>query len=325
MNELQVIVSQEPGKIDLNFEELKAALAEKMALYKGATFSEETKVQAKGEVASLRKMRKELDDRRKQAKKLWNRPFEEFDAKAKELMALIDEPITLIDAQIKEMEEKRKTERRNMIMEFFRSNVGDAGDYISLDQIYDSRWENASVTMKSVQEAILQEIKRIGDDVRTLQGNISEAAPDALKEYARSHDLAKAYEVINRYERQKAEILRREQERKQAEEDRRRQEEIERIRQQERERIAEEERIRAEERKKAEETVRDEQIKNSPRKPVGDDEGEGFFTAEADGDLPFVQPDTITTFYKVVATAEELEQVEMAFDSIGIFFERRGA
>lgn len=323
MDELQVIVQQEPGRIDFNFEELKAALAERMDLYKEARFSEEYKAQAKGEVASLRKMRKALDDRRKLVKKQWIQPYEEFDAKAKELLALIDEPIALIDGQIKEMEEKRKAEKRTKIKEFFEANIGEADSYLSFDQIYDSRWENASVTMKSVQDAILQGIDRVKQDVSVLSANTSEAVQDALKEYARSHDLSRAYDVINQYERQKAEILKREEERRKADEERRRYEEIERVRRQERERMAEEERIRMEERKRVEEQLKQEQQAKEAAGPVED--AGGFFAAEADGDLPFEQPDTVTVFYKVVATPEELEQVETAFNSIGIFFERRDA
>ena len=51
---------------------------------------------------------------------------------------------------------------------------------------------------------------------------------------------------------------------------------------------------------------------------------EDDFEDEED-DLPFPQPQTVTAFYKVVATEEELERVEMAFNSIGIWFERRNA
>ena len=43
----------------------------------------------------------------------------------------------------------------------------------------------------------------------------------------------------------------------------------------------------------------------------------------ADDELPFEQPSTVTAFYRVVATPAELEEVEMAFNSIGIYFERR--
>ena len=54
---------------------------------------------------------------------------------------------------------------------------------------------------------------------------------------------------------------------------------------------------------------------------------EGFQIPEADDEeeLPFEQPSTKTVFYKVVATLEELEKVEMAFNSLGIYFSRRDA
>ena len=69
MNELRIQANIIPGKIDTNFEEQKAVLAQSMELYKNAKFSEEYKTQAKGELATLRKIRKALDDRRKEVKK----------------------------------------------------------------------------------------------------------------------------------------------------------------------------------------------------------------------------------------------------------------
>ena len=71
-------------------------------------------------------------------------------------------------------------------------------------------------------------------------------------------------------------------------------------------------RIRKEEREKAEQAAVNEAA-------------QGFFAEEADDELPFEQPTTITAFYKVVATPEELEEVEMAFNSIGIYYTRRDA
>lgn len=318
MNELQVIVRQDPGQIKFNFDELKAALSERMDLYKDAIFTEESKTEAKAELAALRKMKKALDDRRKAVKSEWNKPYMEFEAKAKELTALIDAPINLIDKQIKEMEERRKADKKLKIDDLFNQIVGDMSEYVTLDQIYDARWENSSVTLKSIQEDIAQRISYIQDDVKAISESMSEAKDDALNEYKKSHDISKAYDVINQYERHKAEILRREEERRKAEEDRRRQEEIDRIRKQERERILEEERIREEERHRVEECVLSDQLPETVKK-----DDEGFFSSEADGELPFEQPDTVTAFYKVVATVEELEQVEMAFNSIGIYFERR--
>ena len=325
MNELRILANITPGKIVTNFDEQKAALAQSMDLYKNAKFSEEYKSQAKGELATLRKIRRALDDRRKEVKKEWMGPYEEFESKAKELLQLIDEPIGLIDTQIKEMEEQRTAARRKEIGEFFGDIASDLLEYVSLSQIYDNRWENASTSTKAWKTDLSGQITRIRNDIEVIKANTSEAVPQALEEYKKTHDLAKASMVIAAYERQKEEILKREEERRRAKEEQDRRRELERIRQEERERIAAEERIREEERKKAAEVAAKKQqasIHNIPEQEAPEESGfdtEGF----AVDDLPFEQPHTQTVFYRVVATPKELEQVEMAFNSIGIFFERR--
>ena len=69
-----------------------------------------------------------------------------------------------------------------------------------------------------------------------------------------------------------------------------------------------EEQIRKEEQEKAE------KVKAAAIEPLPD---------ISDDDLPFEQPTTVTAYYRVVATPDELEAVEMAFNSIGVYFERR--
>lgn len=51
----------------------------------------------------------------------------------------------------------------------------------------------------------------------------------------------------------------------------------------------------------------------------------GAEDSETAGDdiMPFVQPDTRTVFYRVVASEEEIREVDMALDSIGVYYERR--
>lgn len=312
MNELQLIVNQKPGIIESNFEEIRKALADEMALRKKEVFTEDQKPLARSEVASLRKLKTVIDDKRKEVKKQCMAPYEEFDAKASELKSLIDEPIDLINKQIEEMEEKRKIERREKIQSLYDSLIGDVAEYIPLNKIYNVKWENVSVTVTTIKKELTEIINSTRIAVTTLNSMTSDAVPEAIKRYKSNLDLAGAISYINQYEAQKAEIMRREEEKRRQEEEQRRQQEEERIRRQERERIAEEERIRREEREKAE-------------KEVVQEVSQGFFAKEADDDLPFEQSSTVTAFYKVIATPEELEQVEMAFNSIGIFFERRDA
>lgn len=316
MKELQVVVDQTPGCINFNFEELRDALAEKMALYKEAKFSDEYKTMAKAELAALRKMKKAIDEKRKEVKKRCMVPYEEFETKAKELMELIDEPIRLIDSQIVEMEERRKAERRLKIRDLYDSIVDDMEEYIPLDKIYNKSWENVSVTMTKVKKELEDVISSTRAAVNTLKTMSSDAVPEALNRFKNNLDFAGAIAYINQYENQRIEIMRREEEKRRQEDERKRRAEEERIRQQERFRIAEEERIRKEEHRKMEQEL---------QKEVVQEAAEGFFSEEADDELPFVQPHTVTAFYKVVATMEELEQVEMAFNSIGIYFERRDA
>lgn len=323
MGEIILRVQQNPGAIELNFEELERALDAKLAEYKGAVFTEETKDIAKGEVASLRRQKKELDDSRKSIKKEWMKPYDEFEKRAKELLAKFDKPIELIDKQVKEFDEKRKAEKRESIMAAYVEIIGDMEKYLPFNKIYDTKWENVSVSMKSIKESISALVESTRTAVETISNMQSDAVEKALELYKNTLDMAKTIAYINDYERQKAEIMRREEEKRKAEAERQRLAEIELAKRAERTAVEREERIRQEEREKAEAAAQAAQVQASA--PVQEEILQTPFIEPEPDNLPFEQPSTITAFYRVVATSQELEQVEMAFNSIGIYFERRDA
>lgn len=330
MGEITLRVRQNPGVIELNFDELKKVLDSKLAEYKGAVFTEETKDIAKGELAGLRKQRKELDDSRKSIKKEWMKPYDEFEKRAKELLAKYDEPINLIDEQVKAFDEKRKEEKRESVRIAYAELVGDMEEYLPLNKIYDSKWENVSVSMKSIKESISALVESTRAAVETIGNMQSDAVEKALALYKNTLDMAKAIAYINDYERQKAEIMKREEERRKAEEKRQRQAEIDQAKAEERAAIEREELIRQEERKKAEAAAGVEVAAQQVQEviPPKVDVPQTFWEPDdeaGEDPMPFVQPTTLTAFYRVVATPQELEQVEMAFNSIGIYFERRDA
>lgn len=343
MAELQVIVSQEVGQIRFNYDEIKASLETQMSAYKDAVFTEDTKNIAKAEVAALRKMQQAIDAKRKEVKAQCLAPYQDFEKKANELMELIDGPIALIDSQVKAFEEKRRAEKKEAIkkayLELAEENIR---EYMPLEKIYDSRWTSASKTMKSIKE----ELNSIADSTRmavqTISSMTSEAVPHALEIYKQTMDLSRAIAHVNSYEAQKAEILRREEERRRQEEERKRREELERVRAEERRRIADEERIREEARRQTEAELQAQKEKELPeeqqasndtvadvpfeREPASGNDTPFQTVKESDtaeDSLPFLQPSTVRVTYTVVATPEELEQAEMVFNSIGIYFERR--
>lgn len=321
MNKLMLRVEQNPGTITLNFDELNKQMDAKLAEYKGAIFTEETKDIAKAEVASLRKLKEDVDSARIAAKKEWSKPFEVFEKQMKALSAKVDEPINLIDGQLKEFEAKRRTEKKVKIRDAYGELVGDMAEYLPFEKIYDTKWGNATTSMKSIKESIATIVKSTREAVSTIQGMQSDAVGKALSLYKDTLDMAKAISYINDYERQKAEIMKREEEKRRKEEERQRRAEIERARVAEREAIEREERIRKEaEAEAARKSVEVHEALEPEPRAVKDD-----VPSFSDDELPFEQPITITAFYKVVATAEELEAVEMAFNSIGIYFERRDA
>ena len=319
MNELTLHVKQNPGAIELNFDEIEKALDAKLAEYKGAVFTEQSKNIAKAEVANLRKLKKDFEDAKKGVKKEWMKPYDEFEAKMKRLTEKIDEPINLINSQVEAFEEKRKKERREKIKEIYQEAIGDMEEYCDLGRIYDHRWENATTTVKSIRESIVQSVENARTAVSTISGMQSDAVKKALEIYKDSQDMAKAIAYINNYEQQRAEIMRREEERRQQEEERRRRAEEERIRAAEREAVEREERIREQARKEAEAEIKEDEAAKQEAAVTP------FEAEKSGGDdvMPFVQPDTQTVFYRVVASEEDIKAIDMALDSIGVYYERR--
>lgn len=312
MEELVLNVKQNPGVIELNFDEIEAALDRKLEEYKGAVFTEKSKTFAKKEVADLRKFKAKFEDARKSVKREWMKPYDDFEKRMKRLTAKIDEPINLINAQIAEFEQKRRAERQTEIQQIYQELIGDMEEYCRLSRIYDPKWENATTTLKSIRESISASVESTRTAVATISGMQSEAVEKALSIYKDSLDMAKAISYINSHEQQKAEILKREAERRRGEEERRRREEEERIRAQERKAVEKENRIREQAEREAELARQEEKTVSFEAEKTGGDEV-----------MPFVQPDTKTVIYRVVATEEELQAIDVALDSIGVYYERR--
>ena len=315
MNELSLNIKQNPGVIELNFDEIEKALDEKLAEYKGAVFTEKSKTYARKEVASLRKFKEKFETVRKNVKREWMKPYDDFEKRMKQLTAKIDEPINLINSQVEAFERKRKEERRSRIREIYQELIGDMEAYCELGRIYDLKWENATTTEKTIRESISSSVESARMAVNTISGMQSEAVEKALDIFRESMDMAKAVSYINNYEQQRAEIMKREEERRRLDEEKKRREEEERIRRQERKAVERENQIREQVMQEAEQIRQEESV----LMPFGAEDSE----TAGDDIMPFVQPDTRTVFYRVVASEEEIREVDMALDSIGVYYERR--
>ena len=106
MKDISLSVRVKDGVVITNAKEVKDALAKGLEEYKGMIFTEDSKAEAKKTVASLRKLKKEVNDKKLEIKKELMEPYTAFEAQVKELDRLIDEPIAFINGQVQEFERK---------------------------------------------------------------------------------------------------------------------------------------------------------------------------------------------------------------------------
>lgn len=187
--ELRINTWKSPEVIDFNFEELKEEITNKSALYKNMVYTDETIKDAKSDRALLNKFKTALEDKRKEVKKQCLEPYNQFEKQIKELVAIIDEPVKLIGEQITEFEDREKAEKHEQITKLF--DKAGFQSFVTLEQIYDPKWLNKSVSLKSIEEELTNTVYRIGHDVTTIN-SLKEYSFEALEHYKKTLDLASA-------------------------------------------------------------------------------------------------------------------------------------
>lgn len=215
MEEIRVNVEQKNGVIGFNFEEIKEKLNSELEIYKNMIFTEDSKAEAKKTIASLRKLKKSVNDKKLEVKKSFMIPYTNFEAQVKELDNLIDEPINFINNQVEEFERRRVEEKKSLISEIYTEIMADhveASGYLPLQRIYDSKWENATTTKKAITEAIAERVDHVEKDLGIIRSMGSEFEDKGIEKYKATLELSDAIEVMNQYQKQKEEILRRQEE-----------------------------------------------------------------------------------------------------------------
>lgn len=216
--ELRVEPVTFPEVIQFNYEELKAEITSKVEMYKNLVYTGSDQIKdAKADRAALNKLIKAMSDERIRIKKDCLKPYEEFERKIKELTDIVNEPVQLIDKQIKEYEQTLKEEKRKDIEALFETIGFQA--FVKLEMIWDEKWLNASVSMKSIEEKMRDRMYQISTDIMTLN-RLSEYAFEAVAVYKETLDMNRSIAEAQRMSdiaKQKAEV----EAQKKAEEERR--------------------------------------------------------------------------------------------------------
>lgn len=318
MEHYEVAVIQQAGSIRCDFEGARAYLEKRLAEYRGIIFTEDAKKNAKEAVAGLRKEKKAFSDRVKEVKEEYMAPFEAFADQARQLIEMYDDPINFINGQVADFERKRTEEKKQVIRQLYEECICEMSDFLPLEKIYNPRWENATTSQKAIREELMtrkEDARKAVAAIREMHSDVEEIALDMYRE---SFDLTRSVLYINQHEKQKAEILSREQERI-------RREEEERIRREERERM--EAWHRAEEQKQAALRRVEEEKEAALRRAEEEREAAvDAARAEAAQDvieslIPDAGGETNLYEYRMELTGDQKEKLEMYLSSVGIEWE----
>ena len=202
--ELKITQQEALKPIEFNFDELKQKLTERVKFYNSLTYTEDEIRTAKSDRATLNKFKEAIENRRKEIKKAHMKPYEDFEKKIKEIVAMIDEPIQAIDGQVKAFEDKVKAEKRSEIESFYGQEIGDLKDLLSLEKLWNEKWLNATYSIKAIQEEIKGNIAKVENDLEVISGLKSEYEFQIKDVYLQRLDLSVALQEKARLEDQKA-------------------------------------------------------------------------------------------------------------------------
>ncbi len=150
------------GNVEHNIQEIKEELEKQIEPYKVYVVEDETQVKdAKTVMANLRKIKKMVDNRKKEVKKEYMKPYQQFENEVKELYSSIDDAVDTIKVQVDGYEEERKQRKQQEIMELYSSIVEEYPNVIEhLDDkdmlfdvaIFENKMLNKSETFNKIEE-----------------------------------------------------------------------------------------------------------------------------------------------------------------------------
>lgn len=180
--ELQVGVSYTPSEIIIeNEEKLADSVFKLVTTYGNLIFTDANVPEAKTAKASLNKVRKILEDQRKDVKKKYNEPLKVFEDRIKAYVSQIDQVKNDIDQGIQDFEEREKQTREVILLETINEmlpNYNVTTDELEIDPSwlnktnYTKKGEVNSKTVKTIADKlgfIALEKSRIEGDKKTVQ------------------------------------------------------------------------------------------------------------------------------------------------------------
>ncbi len=152
-----------------NYEQLQQTVNDYANKFNNMVVTDATEKDAKNIRAELRKVSAALDSRRKEIKKDFNRPYNDFAEKVNVLRASLDKAIVPIDAGLKELEEQQRQARLAGVQDLIEEMAPNYGVNSSEVEI-DPTWLNKTISKKKIVDGIagtMVSIKKAKDKLAT--------------------------------------------------------------------------------------------------------------------------------------------------------------
>ena len=195
-----------PKSIEFNHEELKKELVARLDKYNNLVVTEDGISEAKKDRANLNKLRTALDNKRKEVKKDCLSPYEDFEKKVKEIIALVDKPILAIDSQVKAFDEQKKAEKEQEISNYFAAEIGELADLLPLSKIWNPKWLNVTYKTESIEKEITEAIFKAKNDIAIIKAMNLECEQQMLDVYLEKLDMSAAMAEKTRFEERQKQL-----------------------------------------------------------------------------------------------------------------------
>lgn len=193
--EIRLVNPTEEGflqRIEWNKAELEANVKSIVAEYQGLAYTEDTVSDAKNDRATLRKLLKEIEDRRKLVKKKCMEPYEVFESDIEDVTAVIEKQIDIIDRQVKEYENRVKEEKKTRLQAAYNEAIGELAEVLPFERVFEAQYLNVSFKESKAATEIQEKIQRVKNDLAAIDALDSKYKLNAKDVYVRTLDMSRA-------------------------------------------------------------------------------------------------------------------------------------
>ena len=192
---LEIIKAQPGSPVESNIADVKGYVLSELSKYQAFPIKgrDEYRV-AKAQRADVRKLKKAIDDKRKELKSEYEAPLKAFEAAVKEVTGPIDD----LDASMKEAidayEAGLRDERRASLEKEYADFAPALVSLVPFERLDDLRWYLASCQYEAAKDELLKRVEAIGRDERSIDNlSLSDDERAELKaDYFSTLDMADA-------------------------------------------------------------------------------------------------------------------------------------